>query len=80
MKNLLLVIRNGAFAVAVAAALSLGAAEGLSGSPDATPRRDDCTFPDYCDDDDYCNDVICAYPPYYGGTCNLHWNCCICFE
>jgi hypothetical protein len=73
-------IRNGAFAVAVAAALSFGAAEALSGSPDATPQRDDCTFPDYCDDNDDCQYDICAVPPYYGGTCNLHWNCCICFE
>jgi hypothetical protein len=38
MKNVLLTIRNGAFAVAIAAAQSFGAAEALSGTADAARR------------------------------------------
>jgi hypothetical protein len=80
MKNLLLMIRNGAFAVAVAVALSFGAAEAVSGS--AFPDNP-CQFPDkYCDDDDDCAGTgnICPEPPYYGGTCDHYYECCVCFE
>jgi hypothetical protein len=77
MKNLLLMIRNSAFAVAIAVALCFGAAEALSSS--ALPDNP-CQFPDkYCDEDDDC-DIICPYPPYYGGTCDHHFECCVCFE
>jgi hypothetical protein len=80
MKEVLIRIRNAAFAVAIAVALSFGAAEALSGTADATQRENPCTFPDYCDNDPYCNNVICDDPPYFGGTCDLYWNCCVCFE
>jgi hypothetical protein len=78
MKNVLLMIRNGAFAVAIAVALSFGAAEALSGSP-APTASPECTFPDYCEDDEECMEEICWQPPvYWGGTCDH--NCCTCFE
>jgi hypothetical protein len=80
MKNVLLMIRNGAFAVGVAVALCFGAAEALSGS--AFPDNP-CQFPDkWCDDDWYCEEGrgICDNPPYYGGTCDPHFECCVCFE
>ena len=79
MKNVLLMIRNGAFAVAIAVALSFGAAEALSGT--ALPDNP-CQFPDkYCEDDDDCKQGagICDWP-YYGGTCDHHFECCVCFE
>jgi hypothetical protein len=76
MKNVLLMIRNGAFAVAIAVALSFGAAVAVSGS---TFPDNPCQFPDeYCEDDRDC-DEICT-PPYYGGTCDHHYECCVCFE
>jgi hypothetical protein len=79
MRNVLILIRNGAFAVAIAVALSFGAAEVLSGTPDATRARNDCTFPDYCDGDEICNQ-LCTDPPYSGGWCYMRLNCCICYE
>jgi hypothetical protein len=79
MRNVLILIRNGAFAVAIVVVLSFGAAEVLSGTPDATPRRDDCTFPTYCDNDDICMEEICT-DPYFGGWCYMRLNCCICYE
>jgi hypothetical protein len=83
MKNVLPMIRNGAFAVAIAVALSFGAAEALSGTADVTRHPNDCQMPEkYCDDDDDCriDGEICTPPLYFGGTCDLYWNCCVCFE
>jgi hypothetical protein len=82
VRNTLVLIRNSAFAVAIGIALSLGGAEALSGTPDATLVSNDCTFPDYCDDDDDCaiDGEICTFPPYYGGSCFMRLNCCICLE
>ncbi|MGD2154515.1 MAG: hypothetical protein PVG79_14695 [Gemmatimonadales bacterium] len=79
MKNVLLMIRNGAFAVAIAVALSFGAAEAVSGS---TFPDNPCQFPDkWCGNDSYCvqGAGICD-EPYYGGTCDHHFECCVCFE
>ncbi|MGD2216057.1 MAG: hypothetical protein PVJ64_04850 [Gemmatimonadales bacterium] len=79
MKTVLLMIRNGAFAVAIAVALCFGAAEALSGP---TFPDNPCQFPEkYCDDDWDCryNGGICD-DPYYGGTCDHHYECCVCFE
>ncbi len=74
MKNLLILIRNGAFAVAIAVALSLGAAEALSGTPDLSSTP--CDTPnDICDDNLDCYD----WCPI-GGTCFLPFGCCGCFE
>jgi hypothetical protein len=90
MKNVLLMIRNGAFAVAIAVALSFGAAEALSGPPGATwlppalsaAADTMCTFPDLCVEDDDCID-ICG-PPWLGGTCDydraVGHKCCVCFD
>jgi hypothetical protein len=80
MRNLLLLIRNSAFAVAVTGALSFGGAEALSGKPETVVQPEECTLPDYCDDDDDCWDICEKANLPWGGTCNLHWNCCICFE
>jgi hypothetical protein len=94
MKNLLLVIRNGAFAVAIAVALSFGAAEALSGPPGPSWRPLNlaaatdtlCQKPDPCDEDPECEEGegICDYPPYWGGTCEFDrargYKCCLCFE
>jgi hypothetical protein len=80
MRNLLILIRNGAFAVAIAVALSFGAAEVLSGTPHATLQRDDCTFPDYCEDEFDCDEICQPSPPYYGGFCYHRLSCCICYE
>jgi hypothetical protein len=83
MKDVLLMIWNGAFAVAIAAALSFGAAEALSGTGDATRHPNDCQMPEkYCDENEDCepDKGICEPPLYFGGTCDLYWNCCVCFE
>jgi hypothetical protein len=83
MKNLLLMIRNGAFAVAIAVALCFGAAEALSGTADAARHPNDCQMPEkYCDENEDCEITgdICILPLYFGGTCDLYWHCCVCFE
>ncbi|MGD2216066.1 MAG: hypothetical protein PVJ64_04895 [Gemmatimonadales bacterium] len=80
MKNVLLMIRNAAFAVAIAVALCFGAAEALSGS---TFPDNPCQFPEkWCDDDSYCEYEagICDPPLYFGGTCDHYYECCVCFE
>jgi hypothetical protein len=36
----------------------------------------------YCDENEDCepDKGICEPPLYFGGTCDLYWNCCVCFE
>jgi hypothetical protein len=94
MKNVLLMIRNGAFAVGIAVALCFGAAEALSGPPGLSWRPVGlvaaadtiCQKPDPCDTHDDCEITgdICTYPPYYGGSClydqGYGYKCCVCFE
>jgi hypothetical protein len=86
----LLMIRNGAFALAIAVALCFGAAEALSGSPGATwlppasaaAADTMCTFPDLCVDDYDCIEICGS--PWLGGTCDydraVGHKCCVCFD
>jgi hypothetical protein len=80
MKKVLSSIWNVAFAVAVAVALSFGAAEALTGPPQqAVQLAGICTYPDYCDDNDDCEYEICP-PVYTTGWCVMSKNCCTCVD
>ena len=78
MKNVLLMIRNGAFAVAIAVALSLGAAEALSGTAHQS-LASVWTYPDYCDTNEFC-EVLCVERDHFWGWCIMSKNCCSCVD
>jgi hypothetical protein len=74
MKDVLIRIRNAAFAVAIAVALSFGAAEALSGTPDLS--RPPCDSPPgSCTEDDDCY-AYCTI----GGSCFPVVWCCLCYD
>ena len=55
MRHILLVIRNGAFAAAIAVGLAFSATQALSGTPDLASLRAPCyTPPGSCTEDTYC--------------------------
>ena len=78
MKNVLLMIRNGAFAVAIAVALSFGAAEALSGTAHQS-LASVCTYPDYCPDDPFCVG-LCIERGHASGVCVPGKDCCSCMD
>ena len=78
MKNVLLIIRNGAFAVAITVALSLGAAEALSGTAHQS-LASICTYPDYCPDDEFC-EWLCDVRGHETGVCVPGKDCCSCMD
>jgi hypothetical protein len=78
MKNVFLMVRNGAFAVAIAVALSFGAAEALSGTAHQS-LANVCTYPDYCPDDEFC-EGLCYDRGHVTGVCVPGKDCCSCMD
>jgi len=81
MRHILLVIRNGSFAAAIAVGLAFGAAEALDGTPDVALLRAPCdTPPGSCSNNEDCDDECEKVQHYYGGTCDIPPGCCVCFD
>jgi len=78
MKKILRTICNIAFAVAIAVALSFGAAEALSGTAHRS-LASVCTYPDYCDTNEFCED-LCIERDHFWGWCIMSKNCCSCVD
>jgi hypothetical protein len=80
MKKVLSSIWNVAFAVAVAVALSFGAAEALSGTTQQHLSEEGiCTYPDYCETDEFC-EWLCDFRGHLTGECIMSKNCCLCVD
>ena len=80
MKKTLSAIFNVAFAIAIAVALSFGAATAFSGTPAKGAPSDVCTYPDYCEYKQDCWDICVEQHGHADGFCVDGKNCCSCVD